>query len=272
MSVNLAFSSRAFSEINYQKKISYYSEKIEKEPNNAWNYYFRGNAYISINKYDYAKKDFKKSISIDKSFKLAYTSLSRVYIDEKNYNKALKILKEASRLNLESKYLHYLKAICYDNTDKPFKAIGEYTLFLNSSPKVWMNKEYYLALKNRARLYFIIGKYRQSIDDINLLMDDNKTNPELLYFRAASFFKLGYNEKAIDDLENNIDKYPKYGSSYFLLAIIYAKKNNKEKTEYYLVNALKNGVKEPNAFLSISDIVNLIGKERIKEYIQEYKQ
>ena len=73
--------------------------------------------------------------------------------------------------------------------------------------------------------YFMMEKFRESVDYFTRAIEFEVTNPTHYYFRALAYEKIGYTQDAIIDLKKIIQLDPANSISYNFLGYLYAEKN-----------------------------------------------
>ena len=85
----------------YAKVISYFTEAIRIDPNDANAYYNRGNAYYDKREYDRAISDFNQVLKIDPNDAKAYYNRGAAYCQKEDYNKAWDDICKAQKLGYQ---------------------------------------------------------------------------------------------------------------------------------------------------------------------------
>lgn len=265
-------------EQNYKEKVKLYTEEIKKDPNNPLNYHMRGGMYYFLNEHDKAIKDFKKAISLDDNASDFHAALSDVYRAKGQLEDALKSINEAISIDPAITY-YYQRAICYDNLKMIPQAIEDYTRFINSKPvlkskddRLDLPKEYFNSHKRRALLYFQIQKFEKTVEDVTEALKIYDKDPMLYSMRGHSYYNLGKLDESLNDLEQSIKIDSSYSFSYVQIARVYAARGEKEKTEKYVTRALKKGFTDYEILYAMTEIVDVLGKERIDALIARYSK
>lgn len=73
--------------------------------------------------------------------------------------------------------------------------------------------------------YFLMEKYRESVDYFSRAIEMEPSNPAFYYFRAMAYEKIGYTQDTIVDLKKIIQIDPSNSLSYNFLGYLYAEKN-----------------------------------------------
>lgn len=262
----------------YEKRIEEYTIQIEDNPQSAMNYYGRGRIYLELGQYDNAINDFNRSITIKNNISIVYHALSRAYIGRGRYSDALQAIENAIRIR-PSITDYYQRAICYDNLKMIPQAIEDYTRFINSKPvlkskddRLDLPKEYFNSHKRRALLYFQIQKFEKTVEDVTEALNIYDKDPMLYSMRGHSYYNLGKLDESLNDLEQSIKVDSSYSFSYVQIARVYAARGEKEKTEKYVTRALKKGFSDYEILYAMTEIVDVLGKERIDALIARYSK
>lgn len=121
---------------------NYVEKSLEVNPNYGRALFNRGVLYKKENKNDLALKVYYKAIDNFISPYL-FLNMSAIYIEEKNYKEALKILNEGLRRHDNSVNLHYNKACVLNIINKTDGAIEELksAININSDAKKWASTD-----------------------------------------------------------------------------------------------------------------------------------
>jgi len=265
-------------ENEYKERVEDCTEKIKENPRSPWNYYDRGRVYLELGQYDNAINDFNRSITIKNNISIVYHALSRAYIGRGRYSDALQAIENAIRIR-PSITDYYQRAICYDNLKMIPQAIEDYTRFINSKPvlkskddRLDLPKEYFNSHKRRALLYFQIQKFEKTVEDVTEALNIYDKDPMLYSMRGHSYYNLGKLDESLNDLEQSIKVDSSYSFSYVQIARVYAARGEKEKTEKYVTRALKKGFSDYEILYAMTEIVDVLGKERIDALIARYSK
>ena len=183
------------------KKIEEYSKKIEKEPNNATNYYNRGNAYYSLKEYEKAINDYNKAIELNPSYALAYNNRGVSLDNLKKYNEAIHDYNKAIELDPNYSVSYFNKGLAYRELGKYEEAINNYSsaIKLNSN-----NSSYYT---NRGVCYYYSREFKNAINDFKNAIKLNPDNNSVSKLRE-SILELEKNSQSdnnkIVDISKNI--------------------------------------------------------------------
>ena len=183
------------------KKIEEYSKKIEKEPNNATNYYNRGNAYYSLKEYEKAINDYNKAIELNPNNASYYNNRGISFNNLKEYEKAINDYNKAIELDPNYSVSYFNKGLAYRELGKYEEAINNYSsaIKLNSN-----NSSYYT---NRGVCYYYSREFKNAINDFKNAIKLNPDNNSVSKLRE-SILELEKNSQSdnnkIVDISKNI--------------------------------------------------------------------
>ena len=121
------------------KKIEEYSKKIEKNPNDASNYYNRGFTYFLLKKYEEAIKDYDKAIELNPNNASYYYNRGVNYGELEKYQEAIKDCDKAIELNPNNASYYFVRGYAYGELKKYQEAIKDYDKAIEFSLKKLKN-------------------------------------------------------------------------------------------------------------------------------------
>ena len=89
----------------------------------------------------------------------------------------------------------------------------------------------------RAKLYYVLQNYPQSLNDINTYLPSYPFNAEAYFFKGLNYKDMGDLEMAQSQFQTAVEQDPNYVESYEQLAFIYSFKGD-SLAKYYFKNAL----------------------------------
>ena len=98
---------------NPQKAVAYLKHVVDKNPNNAVPYNNRGVAYLDLNQFQQALKDFNKAIAINKAYAMAYNNRGSTHYAMENYQVALADYEQSIRLNPKHAHTYFNRGLAY---------------------------------------------------------------------------------------------------------------------------------------------------------------
>ena len=178
----------------YQKAVDAYNKVIKIYALDGPSFYNRGTAYLGLEKYDEAIKDFLKSIKYDneKGNQFAFNNIAVAYDNLGDYKNALKYINLAidaypkSGLYFQNRGYYYLELENYKEAEKDYKKAKELYLKYKSTrmfadcPKVknlehckldsWFYNDLGLAKEN-------LGNFRGALENYDKAIEINYPNP-----------------------------------------------------------------------------------------------
>ena len=189
------------------KKIEEYTKKIEKEPNNASNYYNRGFTYFLLKKYEEAIKDYDKAIELNPNNASYYYNRGVNYGELEKYQEAIKDCDKAIELNPNNASYYFVRGYAYGELEKYQEAIKDYDKAIELNPN---NASYYY---NRGVNYGELEKYQEAIKDCDKAIELNPNNASYYFVRGYAYGELEKYQEAIKDYDKAIELNPNYKSA-----------------------------------------------------------
>jgi len=143
------------------KKIEEYTKKIEKEPNNASNYYNRGFTYFLLKKYEEAINDYNKAIESNPNNASYYFSRGSNYYFLNRYNEAIDDYSKAIELDPNNASYFNSRGVAYNNLGEYSKAIDDY------DKAIKLNPNYTFAYNNKGITFDNLGEFEEAITNYN---------------------------------------------------------------------------------------------------------
>ena len=197
------------------KKIEEYTKKIEEEPDNASNYYNRGNAFHNLKNYNEAINDYNKAIELNPNNASYYNNRGISFNRLKEYEKAINDYNRAIELNPNYISVYNSRGLVYNNLGEYKKAIDDFDKTIELDPN------YTFAYNNRGVAYNNLKDYRKAINDYEKAI---KLDPNYILSynnRGLAHNSLGEYEKAISDFNKTIKLNPNYSSAYNSRGVAY---------------------------------------------------
>ena len=192
--------------INATKKNDFNSFKESDAENFHSVYYDRGQAYLKLNMIDEAYNDFRFVIEMKEDFDLAYSQISKIYTDRKEYDMALSWIIKAIEINPVKSRNYFNRAVIFDLLNKSYSdsfedswTINEQKDFLKNQINLKIaeisdytlaikyNKDYALAYRSRGLAFEYIAnrlEYNQALE---------------LYLEISEEFKNFYSKSSVTD-------------------------------------------------------------------------
>ncbi len=111
------------SQDEYRKALESYSKLVSLSPKNHFAYEARAEAYFNLKEYDLSDKDYRKSLSLDKSSLTAYKGLGRNALRQDKYKEALEYFDYVLKYDPEDGYAYAFKAELYLHTGEKEEAV-----------------------------------------------------------------------------------------------------------------------------------------------------
>jgi len=196
-----------FINTNPEKALKFYQKAVERSPNNFEYRRIAGELFYDDGNILEAIKNLKKSIELNPKNPFAFTSLSNIYYELSEFNKAEYYI--LNSLNIEPNYLaaKYLLAKINEKQNKIEPALAEYNDLISTYKffsgaslssgyeKTLLPIDISTVYNSLGFLQMNIGKFNDAISNYNLSI---KTNPEnaQAYSNLASvyFIKKNYSE------------------------------------------------------------------------------
>lgn len=226
-----------FQRNEFKRAESILSELVDSrkddEPTLVESYFLLANIYHTKGELGKAIKAFTKVLSLDPSHTDASISLSVLYNDIGQYEKAKAIFKQADE-RVKSK---------------------------NNGPEVrdnHINKKFALKHLELADLYFTYGRFDEALFEYNKVIALNPENLEVRLKIAKTYAKKGFVSKAIDELRKLKNEYPDYHQARVALGIIYYGNGNiiEAQTEWQKVLSKDPRNSEAAMYLNLSRTAN----------------
>ncbi|HYK18203.1 MAG TPA: tetratricopeptide repeat protein, partial [Bryobacteraceae bacterium] len=107
------------------------------EPKNAIYMNMVGIAYLNLNNYDQAKKNFIRATKADKTYSSAVNNLGMVYYHQRNYRRAIREYQRAATIDPTLAGTHANLGFAYYNTNKFPEAATEFQKALELDPRIF---------------------------------------------------------------------------------------------------------------------------------------
>jgi tetratricopeptide (TPR) repeat protein len=148
-----------FSKGQYKEAIDAYNKHLESNSSDVKTLYNRGRAYQELKMIDLAEADFTSVLKSDDKNVSAYLSLSKLYYDQANYNKAVLWADQALSVSESSAQAHFLAARSRHQLGYVDAARESYTMAIKIDPNFG---EAYLY---RGALKIHLGRTKDACED-----------------------------------------------------------------------------------------------------------
>ncbi len=194
----------------YEKAILAYTKALEY-PKNSMTYFLllnRGAAYIQVQNYDSARKDFEQAIGLDPTDPAAHYRLAVFYWEILQWDKVIAPLTTAMRLGFHERYemnegeSYYMRGYSYTQMGEFKKGLVD----LNKAMELgYRPSEIY---HTRGYVYESLGRYIEAERDYSISLEGEPGNRLSLFGRATVLKCLGQPEQALRDFTEILKKNP----------------------------------------------------------------
>ena len=233
---------------------------IKADPKNFINYFHLGDAYRKIKKYDFALKNYQKSVELNKEFPEGFNNLANIYKELKNIKNSITFFKKAIELNPNYINALYNLGVVYFEINKYEESSTYFKKVLEINPKHLATlNNFGLLLKKTKKYDEALKCFKRAIDiDSNFLQAYNNIGTISL--------ELGNIKDAIFNYEKVLQISPDNFISYKNLLATYENSNQIKKYEKTLKLTKK---KFPNEkILELYKGILFFRKKKFKESIK----
>ena len=233
---------------------------IKADPKNFINYFHLGDAYRKIKKYDFALKNYQKSVELNEEFPEGFNNLANIYKELKNIKNSITFFKKAIELNPNYINALYNLGVVYFEIDKYEESSAYFKKVLEINPKHLATlNNFGLLLKKTKKYDEALKCFKKAIDiDSNFLQAYNNIGTISL--------ELGNIKDAIFNYEKVLQISPNNFISYKNLLATYENSNQIENYEKTLKLTKK---KFPNEkILELYKGILFFRKKKFKESIK----
>ena len=233
---------------------------IKADPKNFINYFHLGDAYRKIKKYDFALKNYQKSVELNKEFPEGFNNLANIYKELKNIKNSITFFKKAIELNPNYINALYNLGVVYFEIDKYEESSTYFKKVLEINPKHLATlNNFGLLLKKTKKYDEALKCFKKAINiDSNFLQAYNNIGTISL--------ELGNIKDAIFNYEKVLQISPDNFISYKNLLATYENSNQIKKYEKTLKLTKK---KFPNEkILELYKGILFFRKKKFKESIK----
>ena len=164
--------------------INQLSASIDKEPDNALNYYSRALDFYLVQDFDNALNDLNECIARDSTFFPAYFSRALIHYKELEYRKREK----SFEIVVTDEKTAQVRALDYAKIREDFDKVIE------------LAPDFVYAYYNRANILTIMKDYRGAIADYNKVLEIEPNMADAYFNRGLTHVFLGNNRLGIQDL------------------------------------------------------------------------
>ncbi|MCS7027440.1 MAG: tetratricopeptide repeat protein [Bacteroidia bacterium] len=185
-------------------QINDYTAFINKKPEIGLSlaYAYRADLYIEIKEYQKALADLDKAVQLKPDFYFAYWRRGIAYIRMEAYEKAIEDLTQAIKINPKFTGAYCDRGDAYLRLGQTKLAFKDYEKAIQLSPNMTFPYNY------RAMAYVELENYKAALLDLNRVLSINKNNHNAYYYRGVCYYDMGEYDKAADDFTMAIQLYP----------------------------------------------------------------
>lgn len=223
----LSYLSHGYADV-WSNAISLRTDMIEKYPDNAFAYYWRGDIYYKSRDYVKALIDFDEAIKRDTTKPDFFNGRGNVYRDRNEYDAAI------------ADYTRCLKtdpgfSIAYNNLGILYTHKGNYKeAVVNYNKSIELSPSFTDAYTNKGNMYYEENNYDSALLSFNKAIEVNPLFANAYYSRGVVYIKKGEYGKAIDDISRSLHIDPDFESAYQQLTYTYYLSKDYNKSWEYL--------------------------------------
>jgi len=176
------------------KKIEFYTNAIQLDPNDKDAYNNRGIVKDDLGKYTEAITDYGKAIQLDPNYKNAYNNRGNSKKNLGKYTEAITDYDKAIQLDPNFKEAYNNRGISKNNLGKHTEAITDYDKAIQLDPN------YKAAYNNRGNVKDDLGKYTEAITDYDKAIQLDPNFAQAIGSKGCSLVKLGRYGEAVDTI------------------------------------------------------------------------
>ena len=215
----------AYIELNeYEQAIKDFNKVIELNPNYAEDYYGRGYAYAELNEYERAIEDYDRTIALNPKFAEAYYNRGLAYAELNEYKRAIEDYGKAIALNPDDAGAYNNRGLAYAELKEHERAIEDYDRAIE------LNPDDAAAYNNRGNAYAKLNKYERAIKDYSRAIELNLDDAVAYNDRGVAYAELNQPERAIEDYGKAIELNPNYAGAYVNRGIAYSEIHRYEES------------------------------------------
>lgn len=156
-----------------KRQIEKLTTLIKNNPNDVWNYCYRGDLFLENKEYYLALDDYNQALSLNKKFSYVYPGKSLALVSIAKYDDALNTINYAIAEWPERVTYYFIKGIIYDYQLQSIDALKNYDSFLTCEETKDSKRLILFAMKRRSICLYRISKYQESYYEINKIYQSN---------------------------------------------------------------------------------------------------
>ncbi len=213
--------------------------------------YYRGMAHYKKNEKSLAEKDFEL---LRTQYPQIFANVLQTATSIENRADAtgqLRFYQEALDLINSILIIDKNYALAYARIGVIYGKLGNMNLaFSNFNKALELDPNNYEAYSNRGYAYFITKKNSLALKDLNKAIELNPAGATSYFNRGILYYNSGNYNKSVSDFSKVLEINPQYIVAYEKRGLAYLKLNNRQAACQDWTNALNNGLKSADYYLS----------------------
>lgn len=178
---------------NPNQAISYFSEALRLDPNDAFAYYNRGLAYVALGQHQLAIADYDQALRLEPDYAPTYVSRGISYFQMGQHQRAIEDYDQALRLEPDYAPAYALRGAAYNAMRLYERAIANFDQALRFDP---IRASTYT---RRGEVYANLGMYRRAVNDYNEAIRVDPDYAVAYFSRGGAYMLLGERSRAYMD-------------------------------------------------------------------------
>lgn len=162
-----------------------------------------GHCYHRLQNFAQARFNYRKASHMNPDDSKLYYKIALTYINESQWNSALKPLEQALRIHRTVPEYNLALGECYMHLEKYREAIHHFSIVVRSRPRNVSGWE------SLIRCLFKAGHFEEAVIQCNSAMKATEGKPVFSYLYSAVLFSTGKNKEAMQYLEDGLNRAPK---------------------------------------------------------------
>jgi len=182
-----------FQDNDFDGAIAEFDRALERDPESAAAYSYRGFAYAAKGDLEQALADFEKALTIAPDNALTYYHRGTVYVNGRQPDRAIADLDRAIELDATLFLAYNNRGIAYNQKDDLDQALSDF----DRAIELGFNSA--MVFTNRGSVYGKKGDLDQAIADFDRAIEMDPGYAQAYLVRGLSYLQAGNVEQAIDD-------------------------------------------------------------------------
>ena len=192
----------------YVESLKFWDAFIEKEPNLAGIYSYRGVVYAQLNQHGSAIDDYNKAIELNPEYAVDYSNRGVAYAQLNQHERAIEDYNKAIELNPKDATAYSNRGAAYAELNQHERAVEDCNRAIELNPKDAT------AYSNRGIAYAELNQHKRAIEDCNRAIELNSGYADAYYNRGLTYAKSNQHERAIEDYNKAIELNPNLAEAY----------------------------------------------------------